>query len=159
MADGRAKPEAPPGPAPEAVRGTWRLVTYVVENEHGELIDEPLGPDPHGLLVYTPEGRVVVHLMADGREMCGSARPVDCPPDRKLAAYDSHLSYAGSYRLTGDRVFHHVSISSFPDYVGTELERTLRLDGDRLMLKSTPQVVRGQVRIAVLRWSRENGDR
>jgi Lipocalin-like domain len=145
--------------APAAIEGTWGLLAYVVENEHGEIVDRPFGPNPHGVLIYTPGGEVAVHLMADGRQRCGFVRPVDCPPDRKLAAYDSHLSYAGTYRRTGDRVVHHVLISSHPDYAGTDLVRALSFHQSRLVLRAEPNIVRGRTRIAVLEWSRRDGGR
>lgn len=155
MADGPPASDLPPG----AVQGTWRLLTYVVENEHGDIVDRPFGPAPHGILVYTPGGEVTVHLMAGHRPRCDCGRPVDCPPEHKLAAHDSHLSYAGTYRLVRDRMVHHVLISSHPGYVGTDLHRSLRFDRGRLVLRADPRTVRGKVRIAVLRWSRGRGDR
>jgi hypothetical protein len=45
------------------------------------------------------------------------------------------VAYAGGYSFDGDRVVHHVELSLFPDWVGSDQERSVKLAGARLTLK------------------------
>ena len=137
-----------------ALPGTWRLATYVVEDLQGAVIDRPFGERPLGLLVYTAGGHMSVHAMADGRRRCETPRPVECATDVKLAAYDSYFGYAGTWRLDGDVVTHHVETSCFPDWTGAELRRTVRVEDDVLVLRGVGHHP-ARPRIPVLTWRRD----
>jgi hypothetical protein len=39
------------------------------------------------------------------------------------------VAYAGRYRFDGDRVVHHVELSLFPNWVGSDQERAVELSG------------------------------
>ena len=43
--------------------GTWKLVSWKVEQADGEVTDSPLGSNPLGWIMYHPEGRMCVALM------------------------------------------------------------------------------------------------
>ena len=45
--------------------GRWRLVSYVANSEQGETV-YPLGPVAKGVLDYSREGHVSVHIMGAG---------------------------------------------------------------------------------------------
>jgi hypothetical protein len=34
--------------------GTWKLVSWKIEQANGEITDSPLGPNPHGWIMYQP---------------------------------------------------------------------------------------------------------
>jgi hypothetical protein len=130
--------------------GVWALRRYVVEDERGAIIDRPFGEAPEGLLAYHEDGSMSVHAMEAGRRRCDTRRAVECPPEVKIAAYDSYFGYAGSYSLDDDVVTHRVAISCFPDWVGTSLRRMVEISGDRLRLTGNPP----GPRIPVLDWER-----
>ena len=46
--------------------GAWRLVTY--EAHTGDDVLYPLGEDPSGYIMYTPDGYMSVLMMAAGRK-------------------------------------------------------------------------------------------
>jgi hypothetical protein len=133
--------------------GAWRLDAYIIEDPAGDVIDAPFGRAPQGALIYTADGQVAVHAMAPDRTRCETDQIVACPPDRKLAAFDTYFGYSGTYRLDGDRVTHRVTVSAFPDWTGTELRRTVTVDGDVLVLRGSDPAPR----IPVLTWRREGG--
>ena len=141
--------EAPRSAA--ALVGAWTLVSYVVENRAGQVIGVPFGDHPLGTLVYTPDGRVLVHAMAAGRPLCGSERLVTCPDATKIAAFDTYFGYAGRYVVDAAGVHHQVDVSSFPDWSGSTLHRTASLEGDLLVLAGP----RDADRVPVLAWTRE----
>ena len=137
-----------------ALPGTWQLVRYEVEDPQGATIDRPFGERPCGTLVYTAGGHVSVHAMADGRRRCETPRPVECATDAKIAAYDSYFGYAGTWTLDGDTIAHHVETSCFPDWTGTDLRRTVRVEGDTLVLRGVGYHP-SRPRIPVLTWRRD----
>ena len=69
----------------------------------------------------------------------------------------THFSYSGRWRLEGDRVIHDVDMSISPDWVGTEVVRTLAIDGDEIVLTVEalePRLGR-KPGVGRLRWRRE----
>jgi len=74
--------------------------------------------------------------------------------EEKAAAAETFQSYNGAYQLGGDRVVHHVEVSSFPNWVGTDQVRIVHLAGDELSLSSLPLVIAGALQTAHLSWRR-----
>jgi len=50
--------------------GTWRLASLV--RRSGGRTEHPFGEQPVGLLLYTPDGRMSVHLASADRELLSS---------------------------------------------------------------------------------------
>ena len=69
-------------------------------------------------------------------------------------AMKSMIAYAGRYEFRGDHVLHHVTLSSFPNWVGTSQKRHVRLDGDRMTLSTDPIAHQGREVTASLVWER-----
>jgi hypothetical protein len=42
---------------------------------------------------------------------------------------EGFVAYGGRYSFSGDRVIHHVEMSLFPNWVGSDQERTVSLTG------------------------------
>ena len=68
----------------------------------------------------------------------------------------AYFAYAGRYTLDAQRstVTHHLEISSTPNYVGTDLQRTFTLAGNRLTLTTPPRTLAGQTSTSTLIWER-----
>ena len=84
---GRAAGERLAGerPAPPCVKeqfhGTWRLLSWKIEQANGELIDSPLGPDPLGWIMYQPGQHMSVALMRPDRPKFASDNLVEATPE------------------------------------------------------------------------------
>lgn len=130
-----------------AFHGTWKLVSYEIVLPDGRVIN-PLGSEPLGQIVYTPEGRMAAHLMHGGT------------PDPNAPAFPDPLvggGYCGAYRVVGAQVFHDVEIATVPGRPGTSLVRDWSFDGQDLIL-----VAQNGPRVPVpntgtLRWRRVTG--
>lgn len=133
--------------------GSWRLVSF--ENHDGDgRVRQPYGHDPVGYILYTAEGRMSATVMR------GDRTPFDGVPRRgegvaeKASAFEEYLSYAGRYTFLGDRVIHHVEVSLWPDWVGTDLERLAEFRDEQLILR-TPPIVQGErTRTTIITWER-----
>jgi Lipocalin-like domain len=141
------------GVVSSAIVGAWQLRSYEIERAPGVVIDRPFGSAPHGMLIYTADGWVAVHAMADDRRRCGTRRPIECSATAKVAAYDSYFGYSGRWSLAGDVITHHVVTSCFPDWTGTDLRRQVWVRGDAMTLRGT-EPDGPEARIPLLRWER-----
>lgn len=74
--------------------------------------------------------------------------------EEQAEAFKTFLAYAGRYRLIGDEVIHSVEISSIQSYVGKNLVRTLKFQGDQIVLVTPPTPVKGKIQTFELIWRR-----
>ena len=76
--------------------------------------------------------------------------------EEQARAVQGFVAYAGRYSFHGDRVIHHVELSLFPNWVGTDQERWVELAGDRLTLSASPLLLAGKQQVPRLLWERAN---
>ncbi|MFH9008963.1 lipocalin-like domain-containing protein [Streptomyces afghaniensis] len=129
--------------------GAWQLVAFhELDDEGGGMSEGPLGPDAGGLLIYAPDGAMSVSMMRrDGQH------PAAAGPAGKQPRSTEYMGYAGTWRLEGTRLLHHVEVSTHIYQLGQDLEREVRLRGDRLDLIGRAPV-EGRFRRRVLTWRR-----
>ena len=130
--------------------GTWRLVSASTTTPTGERSETPYGPNPTGLLTYTADGRMAAMISHSGRKSTSSL----ARPEEQAEAFKTFLGYAGRYRLEGDEVIHSVEISSIQNYVGQDLLRTVKFEGDQIVLVTPPTPVKGKIQTFELIWRR-----
>ncbi len=109
------------------VQGAWKLVSYDVEVQATGEKFPPMGKNPKGYVVFTPESRVWFVLTGDGRKPGKTA-------EEKAALLDSLVAYTGTYRVEGDKWITKVEVAWNPEWVGTEQSRSFKVDGDRLQV-------------------------
>jgi hypothetical protein len=119
----------------EHLLGTWKMLSWTIEDLITEERRDALGPEPRGWLTYSPEGRVTVLVVARER-----VRPTDLVPtqDQKVALYDSMFAYAGSFEFDGTRVIHHIDTSWNESWRGTSQVRYCEMRGEELKYVSAP---------------------
>lgn len=107
--------------------GRWRLVSYTTGVEY------PMGRDALGVLQYSADGKVSVHIMSEG-----------------------YFAYFGDYTVdeAGFAVTHHLELCSDPKLVGVSNLRNARLEGARLVLTGSMQLDGENREIRVV-WERE----
>ncbi|WP_306364993.1 lipocalin-like domain-containing protein [Nocardia sp. CC227C] len=118
--------------------GVWRLRSYYELDEDGRIGEGPLGPEPHGLLLYHADGFMSVSMMRTG----------DFPPGS-----EQFMGYAGRWRIDGGEIVHTVEVSAHQFQVGVDLVRTASLAGDRLTLEGVSATA-FRPRRRVLNWQR-----
>lgn len=120
----------------ERIVGAWLLAEWRTDYSDGRAPTLPFGERPDGLLVYSADGYMNASIGRAGRPRMTGESLKHTPVDERLAAIDSFMSYGGPYEVRGDQVQHHVTIALFPNLVGSEQLRTMRLDGDTLELRA-----------------------
>jgi Lipocalin-like domain len=131
-------------------------VSYVARAEDGSL-RSPLGPNPRGSLIYTADGWMLTQVCASDRARFATEDLRGVSDAERANAFSSYVAYCGSYEVSGDVVIHRVTMSLFPNWVGSEQKRYFELEGDELTLRTPPLEVEGTLLVNELRWHREEG--
>lgn len=107
--------------------GRWRLRSYATGATY------PMGRDAVGVLEYSADGKVSVHIMGEG-----------------------YFAYYGDYTVDEARsaVTHHLEMCSDPKLVGAANLRNAMFEGERLTLTGSMQFD-GQSREIRVVWERE----
>jgi hypothetical protein len=138
--------------APSIV-GTWRLVAWENRTAGGR-VTYPFGQDAVGYLMYSADGHMCATVMRAGRPRFAAGDLLAGERAERLAAVASYATYGGRYTYLGDRVIHHVEVSLFPNWVGTDQERLVDLVGARLTLSTRPLLMSGEPQTGHLVWER-----
>jgi Lipocalin-like domain len=117
--------------------GAWRLVSWRTRGADGQ-ITYPMDTDPSGYVLYTADGRFSVTISRRGRAGFAAGDLLGGTTEEKARAVEGFVAYAGRYSFHGDRVIHHVELSLFPNWVGSDQERWVELAGRRLILSASP---------------------
>lgn len=98
--------------------GRWRLVSYQANPEQGDSV-YPLGAAAVGVLDYSPEGHVSVHIMGAG-----------------------YFAYYGYYSVDEDAstVTHHLELCSDRNLAGASNLRQISLEDRRLVLSGSMEL-------------------
>jgi Lipocalin-like domain len=124
--------------------GGWRLMGYEVTAD-GKT-DHPLGENPRGAILYTPDGYMSAQL----------AGPGPYKDDDRPDAY--YIAYSGPYDVdeTSHTVNHHVQVSVIPSWLGTTQHRHARFDGpDKLTLSVSEPGAGGVTITQTISWARQ----
>jgi len=135
----------------DKVVGTWTLVSASSTTKTGERSETPYGSNPVGFLTYTGDGRMAAMISHGGRKSLSAGGGT---LQEQAEAFNTFLAYAGRYTLTGDKVTHFVAISSIQNYVGKELVRSVKLEGDQMTLVTPPTRINGKIQTVELIWQR-----
>ncbi|SRR5690242_19539333 len=136
--------------------GAWTLQSYEARSIDGSNTIYPLGVDPQGIIMYTPDGYMSAQLMCSGRAPFSDDDIHSPRQDELAAAAGGYLTYAGPYTVVGDDLIaHHVALSLLPNWIGGTQYRAARLHGSLLELSPPePILINGERRNAELVWRR-----
>lgn len=135
--------------------GAWRLLSIEARSATGA-VALTAGVDPEGLLLYDPAGYMAMVYMRQGRPQFASGDPAGGTPEEVVAAFESFDAYCGTYTLdeAAGVVTHHVRVSRFPNWAGTDQVRRVELEGARLRLASPPILAGGTEWVFAVEWER-----
>jgi hypothetical protein len=133
--------------------GAWRLEAMELRNSRGA-ISYPFGKNPTGYIMYLEPNRVAVAFGSANRQAFSTEDMLGGTIEEKCSAFDTFVSYCGSFEVGADSVVHHIEVSLFPNWVGTNLTRLYSFEGDTLRLSTTPFMIQGEQQTAHLIWRR-----
>src|ERR1700742_2794466 len=119
--------------------GTWKIVS--LKTTSGGKASYPLRPTPEGFATLTAP-RLWVLFVDSARQRPGSSTLTDADA---IAAMKSHVGWTGTYTLEdhtdGWKLTSRVDAASSHALTGTERVYFMRVDGDRLTMKSPGSIV------------------
>ncbi len=135
--------------------GTWKLLSLELRLPDG-LTKYPWGKDVVGQLLYSSDGYMSGSFMKRDRSNFAATDIMAGTPPEFAAAMKSYVGYAGAYRIEGNRVIHHVTVSLFPNWIGTDIDRFWEIQGHKLTLNTPPLVFGGIAGTAALVWEKQS---
>lgn len=144
-------------PLLNALAGVWQLISFIIADSNGDILSMPIGKQPSGLLIYTVDGHMSVHLCDPRRHTSGAYVPefANGSHDVESIAMNSpYIGYCGTYCLSGDQVIHHVQAASVPEWIGGSQVRDLMLRRDVLTLSCPAKRDGLDIRAPYLTWER-----
>jgi hypothetical protein len=138
----RSGPMSVPG-IRERLAGCWRLVSYS-ETEDGGEASHPLGNNPLGTILYTPDGYMSAQLASPG------------PYQDEQAPDAYYIAYSGPYDVDEQArtVTHHVQVSVIPSWRGTTQIRQVQFPELGTLVLSAEGSPR-QSEMTTITWSRQ----
>jgi len=138
--------------ANSSIAGIWRLVSYTRRYlDTGEVRSDMR---PNAYIMYSPGGHMMSLTVEENR--LPPAGPVVTDEER-IRLFNTIISaYAGTYRIEGNQVTHHVEMSWNEAWTGTDQVRSYSVDGDKLTIETTPRTAGTDNRqfINTLKWQR-----
>ena len=134
----------------ERLIGSWRLVSYETIDVAGRK-GRPYR-DAVGRISYDENGNMAGQVMRPDRPHVGGG---DAQAQQARSAYVGYIAYFGTYEVAADgrSVVHHVEGALNPAWVGGDQVRSLRFDGEHLVLSAEMRKDDGVV-THVLTWQR-----
>jgi hypothetical protein len=130
--------------------GSWRLTSWVIQIIGGERT-EPLGANPKGRALFSPDGHVAFVIAAANRKPATN--------DAESAALLKTLMvYTGKFTIEDDKFTTKVDISWNELLTGQDQVRFFKLEGDKLTIRTAEQasaVYPGKKVVGTLTWERE----
>jgi hypothetical protein len=141
----------------ERLIGAWTLLSYQEVPVDGSEPFEPLGPEPQGIIMYTPDGYMSAQLAKPHRPHFTSGDWFTGSTDDYVAEASTYIAYTGPFHVDEEAqtLTHSMFISLFPDWTGQTQPRRVHLEGDELHLGTvSPIQSSGHTVNSVLRWRR-----
>jgi Lipocalin-like domain len=124
----------------DKILGTWKIISWESLRPNGQVLNVWMGFHPTGLIIYQPNGYMAAQIMADPRPTFAESPATTPPPyDEFRNAFFGYYAYWGSYTINeaGNGVVHHVQGSERPGEVGLNYQRSVSIDGAKLVI-TTP---------------------
>lgn len=128
--------------------GSWKLLSYIELPIDGSDSLFPVGKNPEGILMYSPDEFMSVQIMAQNRPPLVSGDRFAATQEESLAVINTFIAFSGAYQILENRVVsYQIKTSLFPNWAGQTQERIFDFEGDVLYLKSTEPILSNGVMV------------
>ena len=141
----------------ERLIGAWKLVSYVEKPIDGSAPFYPMGEEPLGIIMYTPDGYMSAQLMRPGRPNFASGDWFRGNDEEMKQEALGYIAYCGPYHTDEEKqtLTHSMFVSMFPNWIGQTQPRAVSIEGDVLHLSTeTPINSGGKTTMSYLSWKR-----
>ncbi len=141
----------------EQLIGAWKLLSYVEKPVDGSEPFYPMGKEPQGIIMYTPDGYMSAQLMDPDRPKFASGDWFRGTPEEIKEEALGYIAYSGPFHTDEEKqhLTHSMFVSLFPNWLGQTQPRIVKIEGDVLHLSSaTPIDSGGKKTMSYLSWKR-----
>ena len=111
-------------------------------------VGRPFGNPPAGIIVYTAEHYMTAVLMRPGRPAFAAGDVLGGTTEERALAFSTANAFAGRWELQGAEVVHHLEVTTYPNWVGTEHRRRFEVSPSSLTLYPPSMLMEGKLRHA-----------
>ena len=146
-----AMPASTSAQSVKELAGAWTLVSSVVEQGGNKV--EPFGPNARGILIFDHNGRYSATVMRAALPKFAQENRMVATPDVYEAIALGSVTHFGTYAVdeAGKTITFRIQSSSYPNWDGTEQQRSYTLAGDELRYTASAGGIGGT---ATLVWKR-----
>ena len=137
--------------------GTWRLLSYIEVPIQGDDSLFPMGKNPYGLLMYSPDGYMSVQIAKEGRLSYKSNDKMMATQEEMASSLQGYIAFSGKYKVDNHHavVTYSIQSSLFPNWKDQLQHRRVDFEGDILYLKSTEPILSNGVYVnSYMTWQR-----
>lgn len=139
---------AQPAFADEPLVGTWKVVSWVMDDLYTKEQKPYFGQHPQGFAIFTADKHFMILITAEGRQ--GGQTEAD-----RARNFMTSYATAGTYRVEGSKYFLTIEVSQGPALVGSVAERDFKIEGNRMTVTTAPErtaAVEGHMTQSTLVW-------
>lgn len=122
----------------EKLLGTWILVELIEVPVNGGEITHPMGGNPKGLIIYSPDGFMSAQIMDTNRKNFNQEHWINATPEEYTEEGSTYLAYSGSFKTDDAKqmVSHTMFVSLFPNWTEQTQNRIVHFKNGLLHLES-----------------------
>jgi len=137
--------------------GTWNLLSFIEVPVNGVDSKFPMGKNPKGILIYSPDGYMSIEITNSNPDTNVSGSDQDSSKKEVLSFLNDFITYSGTYKINDAiATVQHVIRSPSSPHIDNELqERKIDFEGDILYLKSVEPILSGNEYVnSYMTWQR-----
>ncbi|MGN0003355.1 MAG: lipocalin-like domain-containing protein [Sphingobacterium composti] len=137
--------------------GTWKLLSYIEVPVGGEEYVFPIGTNPKGILIFSPDGYMSVQISVKNPIKFDTEDRLSQTDEKIAARSKKYIAFTGKYSIDNVlcHVIYHIDTSLNPNWEGITQVRKLDFEADILYQKSVePISSNGQMVHAYMTWQR-----
>ncbi len=125
----------------QQVVGMWSLVSQAVEKPDGSRV-ERFGSNPKGIGIFDQSGRFSMIMLRSDLPKFASNNAMTGTPEENKAIIQGSTAFYGSWSVDDatSTMINRIEGSTFPNWDGTDLKRTLTIIGDEMKVCVPSQI-------------------
>ena len=125
--------------------GAWKLMSYGEKPVDGSAPFYPMGEEPQGIIMYTPDGYMSAQLMRPGRPKFASGDWFSGTDEEIKAEAGGYIAYSGPFHTDEEKqtLTHSMFVSLFPNWLGQTQPRVVKIEGNMLHLSTAAPIKSG----------------
>jgi hypothetical protein len=117
-------------------------------------VARPFGEHPRGFIIYTADGYMSAIMMSADRPNFAAGDILGGNDDEKLAAFATSSAYAGRWEIVDGQIIHHLEVTTYPNWTGTDQPRDFELTDTHFTLFPPRMIMNGKIRHGRVHWER-----